>query len=109
MNVEELIELCLMHKESVLTYPFCKQKYGNLPVIRHKTNNKWFALIFIQNNILYINLKCKPIDAEILRDNYSAIKPAWHMNKSHWNKIDVNKISKTLLKNLIKESYNLTL
>lgn len=108
MNKDELIKFCLLNSDSILTYPFSDKKYDNLPVIRHKSNNKWFALIFLQDNILYVNLKCNPIDAEILRDNHPYITPAWHMNKSHWNKIDVNRAPKKLLKNLIQESFNLT-
>lgn len=108
MNKDELIKFCLINSDSVLSYPFSDKKYDNLPVIRHKSNNKWFALIFLQDNILYVNLKCNPIDAEILRDNHPYITPAWHMNKSHWNKVDVNKAPKKLLKNLIQESFNLT-
>ena len=108
MNKDELIEFCLINKEAVLTYPFSDEKYEKTPVIRHKTNNKWFALIFIQNGTLFVNLKCNPIDAEILRDNHPYIMPAWHMNKSHWNKVDVNKTPKKLLKKLIEASYNLT-
>mgnify|MGYP005779201029 CR=1 FL=1 len=108
MNKDELIEFCLINKEAVLTYPFSDEKYEKTPVIRHKTNNKWFALIFVQNGTLFVNLKCNPIDAEILRDNHPYIMPAWHMNKSHWNKVDVNKTPKKLLKKLIEASYNLT-
>ena len=108
MNKDELIEFCLINKEAVLTYPFSDEKYEKTPVIRHKTNNKWFALIFVQNGTLFVNLKCNPIDAEILRDNHPYITPAWHMNKSHWNKVDVNRAPKKLLKNLIQESFNLT-
>lgn len=108
MNKDELIKFCLLNSDSILTYPFSDKKYDNLPVIRHKSNNKWFALIFLQDNILYVNLKCNPIDAEILRDNHPYITPAWHMNKSHWNKVDVNRAPKKLLKNLIQESFNLT-
>lgn len=108
MNKDELIEFCLINKEAVLTYPFSDEKYEKTPVIRHKTNKKWFALIFVQNGTLFVNLKCNPIDAEILRDNHPYIMPAWHMNKSHWNKVDVNKTPKKLLKKLIEASYNLT-
>ena len=108
MNKDELIEFCLINKEAVLTYPFSDEKYEKTPVIRHKTNNKWFALIFVQNGTLFVNLKCNPIDAEILRDNHPYIMPAWHMNKSHWNKVDVNKTPKKLLKKLIESSYNHT-
>jgi len=109
MNEEELIKKCLINDEAILTYPFKDKKYDSMPVIRHKTNRKWFALIYYFENELCVNLKCPPVDCEILRDNYSFIYPAWHMNKSRWNRIIVNKAPDDLLDRLILTSYNLTI
>lgn len=95
------------NNDALETYPF-KGKNSDMPVIRHKNSKKWFALIFYLEKTLYINLKCNPYDAQILRDLHPYITSAWHMNKSHWNKIDVNKAPRDLLKNLIKASFDLT-
>ena len=108
MKKEELIKLCIFCDDAVVTYPFNDSANKYYPVIRHKSNNKWFALIFKQNNKLFINLKSNPIDSAILRDTYDFILPAWHMNKTHWITVDVKKAPVNLLLSLIKQSFNLT-
>ncbi len=104
MNKKELIKLCLNFDDAIDSYPFGEEHI----VLRHKSNNKWFGLIFHLNNKLCINLKCNPIDSVFLREEYKSIYPAWHMNKTHWNTIEVNNISKDLLDSLIKMSFDLT-
>lgn len=109
MNTKQLIKRCLINDDAIVTYPFKDKKYDNTPILRHKSNNKWFGVIFEQNETLYINLKAKPIDISILKDQYpEIILPAWHMNKEHWYKVDVNAINKPLLDRLIKISFDLT-
>ncbi len=108
MNKRKLIETCLISEDAIETYPFKDKAYEDYAVIRHKSNGKWFALIFFLEKTLFVNLKCRPVDASVLREMYSFITPAWHMNKKHWIKIDVNKAPKDLLVNLIKISFDLT-
>ncbi len=108
MNKTRLVKLCLEFDDAIETYPFKDTDYNNYAVIRHISNNKWFALIFYLEGKLFINLKCRPVDAGILRDTYQFITPAWHMNKSHWIKVDPLKCPKDLLKSIIKNSYELT-
>lgn len=108
MNKDDLVKACLITKDAAETYPFKDKTYSEYAVIRHKSNNKWFALVFHLDGELYLNLKCNPFDGAMLRDNYDFITPAWHMNKAHWIKVEVNKCPPDLLKNLIKASYKLT-
>jgi predicted DNA-binding protein (MmcQ/YjbR family) len=57
---------------------------------------------------LQFNVKCDPDRAIELREEYSCILPGYHMNKKHWNTIIVDgTLSKTQLKNFIKDSYDL--
>lgn len=107
MNKNELVKLCLID-DAVETHPFKEKQYSELIVMRHKSNNKWFALIFNLEDKLYINLKCNPVDCAVLKDEYPFITPAWHMNKKHWIKIDVEKAPEDILKALIKTSFDLT-
>lgn len=84
MNEQELIKKCLIDDDAIETYPFNEERYGKMPVIRHKSNDKWFALIFRLDGILYIILKAEPETISILKDQYpKSITQAWHMNKSH--------------------------
>ena len=109
MNKKTLIKHCIINNDAIVTYPFKNLPSKNHPVIRHKSNNKWFALVFELDNTLCVNLKNNPIDSAILRDTYDFIKPAWHMNKTHWISVEVNKTPIDLLHSLIKISYELTL
>ena len=61
------------------------------------------------NNELYLNVKTDPNYSDILRNTYVYIIPAYHMNKEHWNTIIVDEnVDKALVKELIKQSYELT-
>ena len=63
----------------------------------------------IVNNKLYLNVKTDPNYSDILRNTYDYIIPAYHMNKEHWNTIIIDeKVDKTLVKELIEQSYQLT-
>lgn len=108
MNKKDLVKLCLTFDDAVETYPFKDKTYEQYAVIRHKSNNKWFALIFYLEDKLYINLKSNPVNSAILRDEYSFITPAWHMNKTHWIKVDIENTPKDILMSLIEESFHLT-
>lgn len=109
MNENELIKRCLIDSDAIVTYPFCDSKHKKFPVLRHKSNNKWFGLIFRLDGTLYINLKAQPQTIFALQDQYpDIITPAWHMNKTHWCKIDVEKINPKTLDAIIKISYDLT-
>ncbi len=107
MNIKALIKKCLIDKDAIETRPF-KDDYEEIIVMRHKSNNKWFGLIFEMNNELCINLKCPPDLIPVLKDQYTSIKPAWHMNKKHWCTVEVNKIPPEVLENLINISFNIT-
>ena len=108
MNKDDLIKRCLVFEDALETYPFKDKTYGEHAVLRHKTNGKWFGLVFLLEDRLYINLKCNSVDSAILRDEYKFITPGWHMNKVHWITVDVNKSPKDLLDALIETSFNLT-
>ena len=50
-----------------------------------KVGGKLFALLGINQQPIRLNLKCDPLQAELLRERYAAILPGYHMNKRHWN------------------------
>lgn len=73
-----------------------------------KVLNKMFALVAWQADPLRISLKADPIDAVILRKQYSAITPGYHMNKKHWNTVTLDgSIPDDELERMIDESYAL--
>lgn len=52
-------------------------------------------------------LKLTPERNEELREQYSAVTPAWHWNKKHWSDVYYERLEEDLVKTLIKESYDL--
>lgn len=108
MNTTDLVKKCLIDDDSLETHPWAQDEYKDAIVMRHKSNNKWYALIFELNNELCINLKSPPELIPILKEQYSAVKPAWHMNKKHWCTVEVNNIEQEALNELIIISFNLT-
>ncbi len=55
----------------------------------------------------FINLKCDPEKAVELREEYSFVKPGYHMNKKHWNSVYTEGVEETFLKEMIDQSYDL--
>lgn len=52
-------------------------------------------------------LKLTPDRNEELREQISAITPAWHWNKKHWSDVYYGQLEEELVEGLIKESYDL--
>jgi len=53
-------------------------------------------------------MKCDPLKAVELREQYPGIRPGYHMNKKHWNSVYVNQdVPDELIYELIKKSYEL--
>ncbi|AXH15410.1 hypothetical protein CP985_12130 [Malaciobacter mytili LMG 24559] len=73
-----------------------------------KVKNKMFALYWIEEGLIRINLKCDPNDALAYREIYSSVIEGYHMNKKYWNTIILDKsIDNKIIKEMINESYNL--
>ena len=52
-------------------------------------------------------LKLSPDRNEELRTQFSAVTPAWHWNKKHWNDVYYGQLEGSLVMEWIKESYHL--
>jgi predicted DNA-binding protein (MmcQ/YjbR family) len=73
-----------------------------------KVVGKMFALITWQVAPLRLNLKCDPELALILRGQYEAVLPGYHMNKEHWNTVVLDgTIPDAELRGMIDHSYDL--
>lgn len=67
--------------EAIEDYPFGPD------VAVFKVKNKMFATVARSGDIWAMNLKCDPVEAQMLRDVFEAVIPGYHMNKAHWNTI----------------------
>ncbi|PKP48825.1 MAG: MmcQ-like protein [Bacteroidetes bacterium HGW-Bacteroidetes-11] len=101
MNIEELRYFCLSLPGVSEHFPFDET------TLVFKVNNKMFALTDLEGP-LSVNLKCDPELSIELREQYPAVKPGYHMNKKHWNTVEIDgSISDTILKQWIEMSYGL--
>ena len=103
---DEVITLCKQYQDVVEDYPF---HYENWTVMRHQKNRKIFAMVFEREKKIWINVKCDVEWRDFWRQTYSAVIPAYHMNKEHWNSIILNgTVPEQDIKQMISESYQLT-
>jgi predicted DNA-binding protein (MmcQ/YjbR family) len=68
-----------------------------------------FALAGINGRPARANLKCHPELARELRAAYpGAVRPGFHMNKEHWNTVELEAgLDEALLRSLVDLSYDL--
>ena len=67
-----------------------------------------FALTSLDEVPTTVNLKCDPDLALDLRDRYEQVKPGYHMNKKHWNTVEIDSgVSSVELRKMIDHSYEL--
>ena len=111
MKKQELINLVLKITNSDEDYPFNNNNREKIlwTTIRQKSNKKIIALIFEKDNELLIDLNLSPKHGEEARQ-IAGVFPGYHMNKTHWNTINVNNTNLTYagLIQMINKSNDLT-
>lgn len=101
MNIEEYRDYCLAKPGTTESFPF-----DNTTLV-FKVGGKIYALTNIEV-FESINLKSPPEINQELREHYQGIKPGYHMNKKHWNTVDVHSDVPTFeLLKMIDQSYDL--
>ena len=83
MNIESLREYCIAKTGATESFPFGED------TLVFKVNKKIFALVNLDGD-LSINLKCDPACAIELRERHPSVTPGYHMNKKHWNTINLD-------------------
>lgn len=102
MELSELVAYLLSKRGATEETPFGPE------ALVYKVMGKMFALVAWENEPLTITLKCEPGQALFLRDVYAAVKPGYHMNKTHWNTITLDDtIPHAEFLGMIDDSYDL--
>lgn len=102
MTLEDFRSYCLNKKGVIEDFPFDDR------ILVFKVGSRMFSLTDIKSSDFAISLKCDPIFAVALREEYAAIKPGYHLNKKHWNTIDIDgSIPENKIYSLIDLSYDL--
>ncbi|PCH94248.1 MAG: hypothetical protein COB83_11965 [Gammaproteobacteria bacterium] len=113
LNVQRAESYLLSKPEASLYYPFG----DDVRVFRVKS--KMFATIALGKTAksvkaddeakthFWMNLKCDPDEAVMLRDIFSAVIPGYHINKKNWNSIILDgSIPQGELERMMDNSYS---
>lgn len=102
MQVDAFREYCLSKVAVTESSPF-----GDEHLV-FKVGGKMFALLTLEEVPATANLKCDPDRALELRDRYEQVRPGYHMNKKHWNTVEIaGGIPERELLKMIDDSYGL--
>ncbi|WP_116542698.1 MmcQ/YjbR family DNA-binding protein [Pontibacter virosus] len=102
MNIEDFRDYCLAKPGTTEELPFDED------TLVFKVGGKMFALCSLSEYRKGIALKCNPVHAVVLREQYAQILPGYHMNKKHWNTVlPLAGLEPDFLKSLIDHSYTL--
>lgn len=103
MNIEEFRTYCLSKRGVTESFPFGEE------TLVFKVMDKIFALAGLDAHPANANLKCDPEKAIELREEYDGlIYPGYHMNKKHWNTVEIEgNLPPALIVELVDHSYDL--
>ena len=102
MDLAQFREYCLRKHSASESTPFGPD------VLVFKVGGKMFALAALDEVPIIVNLKCDPDLALELRDRYEQVTPGYHMNKRHWNSVEIQSgIPDAELRKMIDHSYGL--
>ncbi len=99
MNIEDARIYCLGKQGATEDFPFDET------TLVFRVENRIFAITDLENTEWFC-VKCDADRAIELRDSYSQIAPAWHMNKKYWNQMDIERLPDSLVCELIDHSYD---
>jgi len=102
MDLAQFREYCLSKPRATEATPFGPD------VLVFKVRGKMFALAALEEVPTTVNLKCEPDLALELRDRYEQVRPGYHMNKKHWNTVEIESgIPDAEVREMIDHSYEL--
>ena len=106
MNIEQVREYTLSLPGVTEDQPFGDDN------ITFRLEGKIFMCLWLggdkqdmMNSEPRLALKLSPERNEELRTRFSAVTPAWHWNKKHWNDVYYEQLEDSLVMEWIKESY----
>ena len=102
MDLAQFREDCLSKPGATESTPFGSD------VLVFKVSGRIFALAALDQVPATANLKCDPDLALELRDRYEQVRPGYHMNKKHWNTVEIDSgMPDAELHKMIDHSYEL--
>ena len=81
---------------------------NNWQLVRVKKSRKACLWTYEKDGFINLNLKVDPQWRDLWRKTYTAVLPAYHQNKEHWNTVVLDgSIPDDVIKRMIAESYDL--
>jgi len=98
-------------RQSCLALPGAEEQFPfGEEVSVFKVAGKIFALSALGSRSLNVSLKCEPEIAEQLRASHPAVVPGYHLNKRHWNTVEVDgSLEDRFVLDMIEDSYDLVM
>ena len=102
MHLDTFRDLCLAQPGATEDQPFGPD------TLVFKVAGKMFALLNVERLPPAVNLKCDPERALELREAYIGVRPGYHMNKRHWNTVELKgDVPSSVIRDLVEHSYAL--
>ncbi|MBR4368618.1 MAG: MmcQ/YjbR family DNA-binding protein [Prevotella sp.] len=109
MNIEEVRDYTLSLPGVTEDQPFGDD------IITFRLEGKIFVCLWLggskhdmkESSEPRLALKLSPERNEELREQFSAVTPAWHWNKKHWSDVYYEQVDDALVKAWIRESHQL--
>jgi predicted DNA-binding protein (MmcQ/YjbR family) len=102
MDYNKAKQYLLSKPDAIEDYPFGPD------VMVPKIKGKMFATLSLNKDVGHMNLKCVPEQGSALRDIFSGITAAYHMNKKHWITLVLDgSIPNGEIERLVDQSYSL--
>ena len=100
MDHKTVEDYILEMPNAVREYPFGED------VAVYKVDDKMFALISEGKDPVRLSLKCDPVLAVTLREQYETVVAGYHLNKKHWNTLILTgQLDWDQVQDLIRHSY----
>lgn len=84
MDIEALRSHCLSKQGVTEEFPFDEV------TLVFKVLGKIFIISPLDEESFRFSFKCDPETALEIREKHACVAPAWHMNKTHWNSVEVD-------------------
>jgi len=101
MDIERVREFALGLDDEVTEGLFAEQW------ISWRIRGRWFLLMQLDAPEPRVAVKLPPDVGIELREHYDGVRPAYHMNKKHWNDLYLNRLDDTFIEEQIRNSFHL--
>jgi len=101
MNIESVREFALR------LHPLVTEELFAEEWVSWRIAGKWFMLMQLDAPEPRVAVKLPPDVAAELRERYSGVRPAYHMNKTHWSDLYLNELDDSFVKAQIQASFHL--